>query len=228
MTGIAFGFGSGEAPDDAPETFSFAPLADRPANRASESGSVTISGLGDGVSASVETEGEADPQVRIDGGSLASSGVIQNGQTLSISLFPTAWGATVTGYVTVGSGAQVPFQVTTAPAPVVTLAASPLPDADVGQSYGDGSGFDFKTLVSFTGGSVSEPPLAVDVTWSLSGLPDGMSFDASTGVLSGAPATEGEATLTVTATLEAGIADSEIYTLYIFDDTLDIEGGEGS
>lgn len=223
ITGIASNFTS---PGGA-LSFSFTALTDRPANRASESEAVTITGLA-GPSA-VSVSGDGSPQFRIDGGALASSGTISNGQTLSLSILPTSWNTTTTGSVTVGGGDPVPFSVTTAPAPTVTLATSVIPDADVGQSYNSGSGFNFETLASFTGGSTSAPPTPSDIDWSLSGLPAGMSFDVGTGVLSGTPTTaaEGGTDLTVTATFEAGITDSETYTLFVFEDPLVVEGGGG-
>jgi hypothetical protein len=224
ITGIATGF---DASSGSESSGSFTALTDRPANRASESQTITISGLSGPETVTVS--GHASTQIRIDGGSLASSGTISNGQTLSISLFPTSWNTTITGSVTIGSADPESFSVTTAPAPTVDLVSSSIPDGDVGSAYNGGSGFNFGTLASFTGGSTSEPPVPGDLSWSLTGLPAGMTFDVVTGVLAGTPTSEaeGDNSITVTATLEAGITDSETYSLLIFEDPLVAEGGGG-
>lgn len=213
---------SGSFGDTIPDAFAFTPVTGVAKNAPTVSETVTITGLGEAVTVSVS--GTGLPKIRINNGSLVSSGTIGNGDTLAVSLVPSAWGSSYAAQVTVGDGTPVSFSVTSAPGPTVGLAASTLPDGDVGQAYSAGTGFDFKTLASLAGGSVSDPPTAADLSWTSGTLPAGMTLSAL-GVLSGTPTTSGEYTFTVTATLETGIQDSQSYTVYIFADPMVIEGG---
>lgn len=220
---VAFSVSSGPTPSDTiADAFSFTPVTGVAKNASTESNTVTIAGLSEPVSVSVS--GTGLPQISINGGSFVSSGTIGNGDTLKVSLVPSAWGSTYEAQVTVGGGTAVAFSVASASAPTVGLAASTLPDGDVNQAYNAGTGFDFKTLASLAGGSASNPPTAADLSWTSGTLPAGMTLSAL-GVLSGTPTTSGEYTFTVTATLETGIQDSQTYTVYIFADPLVIEGG---
>jgi len=220
---VPFNVATGPTPSDTiADAFSFTPVTGAAKNEAVASNTVTISGLGEPVTVSVS--GTGLPRIRINNGSLVSSGTIGNGDTLSVSLVPSAWGSTYEAQVTVGGTSPVSFSVTSATGPTVGLAASTLPDGDVGQAYSAGTGFDFKTLASLAGGSVSDPPTAADLSWTSGTLPAGMTLSAL-GLLSGTPTTSGEYTFTVTATLETGIQDSQSYTVYIFADPMVIEGG---
>ena len=51
------------------------------------------------------------------------------------------------------------------------------------------------------------------VTWSAEGLPDGLTLSGNT--ISGTPTTAGEYTVTITATIDGGVKNSETYTLTI-------------
>lgn len=213
---------SGGFGDTIPDAFSFTAVTGAVKDTPTASNTVTISGLSEPVPVTVS--GTGLPQIRINNGNLVSSGTISNGDTLTVSLVPSAWGSTYEAQVTVGGGTAVAFSVASASAPTVGLAASTLPDGDVNQAYNAGTGFDFKTLASLAGGAVSDPPTSADLSWTSGTLPDGMTLSAI-GVLSGTPTTAGEYTFTVTATLETGIQDSQSYTVYIFADPLVIEGG---
>lgn len=224
LQGSATNFAVGEpgVTDTVADAFSFPPVTGAAKAAPAVSNTVTISGLGDAVPVAIS--GTGTPEFRINGGSLVTSGMIANGDSLTLSLVPIAWGTAYAAQVTVGDGTPVNFSVTSASAPTVGLAASVLPDADTGQSYNSGSGFDFKTLVSLAGGSPADPPVNGDLSWSSGTLPTGLSLSTA-GVLSGTPMTAGEFTFTITSTLEAGITDSQSYTLYVFDNPLIIEGG---
>src|SRR5690348_15854175 len=64
------------------------------------------------------------------------------------------------------------------------------------------------------------------VTWSLTGtLPNGMSFDTATGVLSGTPLQTGPFPITVTATDGNTCAGSQAYTLVVNCQTISVSPG---
>lgn len=85
---------------------------------------------------------------------------------------------------------------TAAPTIKVALNSYTLPSGTAGQVY---PGFDFKPLLQVTGDSAFS---SSQVTWSLASgaLPEGLSLNATTGVLSGTPTAGGTSTFAVKAT----------------------------
>ena len=83
---------------------------------------------------------------------------------------------------------------------------SPLPEGTVGESY--------TATLEATGNNI---------TWSASGLPDGLTLNENTGTISGTPTKEGTFNFTVTATNSAGNASKE-YTLNIKSATVPVTG----
>ena len=94
--------------------------------------------------------------------------------------------------------------VVTAPA----ITTESLPEGTVGQSY--------TATLEATGNNI---------TWSASGLPGGLTLDADTGTITGTPTSEGQFTVTVTATNIVGSASKE-YTLYIKPATVSVNSVE--
>ncbi|MFG2795015.1 putative Ig domain-containing protein [Streptomyces sp. NPDC048419] len=84
-----------------------------------------------------------------------------------------------------GSQGSTPLTVNAA----LAVTTSSLPDATVGQAYGA----DHPVTLQSSGGQ--DP-----ITWSASGLPDGLSLDKASGVISGTPSADGKFSVTVTAT----------------------------
>ncbi len=85
--------------DITPDAFTFTDLPAAERSTQYTSNSVTITGLSD--TASVSVSGDGSPQIRIDGGSWTTSGIISNNQTLEVQLtsnasYQTAHSATVT------------------------------------------------------------------------------------------------------------------------------------
>jgi hypothetical protein len=83
--------------------------------------------------------------------------------------------------------------------PLVILTSS-LPTGVVGETYNAPSGFQLQGF----GGIPFSPP-AQPYTWSLASTPAGMTFNTSTGVLSGAPTTPGTTSLNFTVTDSRGV-----------------------
>jgi hypothetical protein len=98
------------------------------------------------------------------------------------------------------SGSQE-YTVTIETCPAITIGPSTAPDGFVGVAYS----VDFDS----SGGVGSS-------TWSFTGtLPDGLSLDSSTGVLSGTPSQTGQFIFTIVATDENGCTGSQQYTVTI-------------
>ncbi|MFN0169433.1 MAG: putative Ig domain-containing protein [Bryobacteraceae bacterium] len=95
-----------------------------------------------------------------------------------------------------------PFRLTVAPPPIEITTTSPLPEAVAGIAYST-------TLVA-TGGRAA-------IVWAVTGgtLPGGLTLNASTGVISGIPASEGSVTFTIQARDNAGPAALRTFTLAV-------------
>ena len=120
-----------------------------------------------------------------DGKTLTNNGTITNDGTINIQNGGTVSGAPIGGTVVHAPG----------------ITTESLPNGTVGQYYS-------QTLLADGGGTI---------TWGLADgslLPDGLTLNESTGVISGKPTTAGNFTFTVTASNSAGEASKE-YTLTI-------------
>ena len=136
----------------------------------------------------------------INTGTLNNSGTLNNNGNLNNTSVLNNAGSiinngTLTGEVG-GSGTVTP-KITT---------DSPLPEGTVGESY--------TATLEATGNNI---------TWSASGLPDGLTLNESTGTISGTPTTADTYTFTVTATNASG-SDSKEYTLNIKSATVPVTG----
>lgn len=143
--------------------------------------------LGSPLSISVTAAGGVPPYRYSIGGSLPPGTSFTNGV---ISGTPTVQGNysfRITVSDSAGTVAGTDFSITVVP-PVLALPGSALPDAQVGVSY--------SARVAATGGI---PP----ITYSGSGLPDGLSLSTA-GAISGTPVADGKFSFSVTATDSAG------------------------
>ena len=99
----------------------------------------------------------------------------------------------------------------------------------IGEVGGSGTVTPKITTDSLSDGTVGESYTAKlqatgnNITWSASGLPDGLTLNENTGTISGTPTKEGTFNFTVTATNSAGNASKE-YTLNIKSATVPITG----
>jgi hypothetical protein len=141
-----------------------------------------------------------------------SSGTLPAGLQLNsdgtLSGVPTKGGAasfTVTATYSTKAGTQT-YSVTIAAAVNVAIADASLTAAYQGYSYS----YNLKNLVTVTTDNYSASQLAV----SLTGAPTGLSFDTSTGVLSGNATQQGSYPLTLTATYGSKTAQ-KTYTLAV-------------
>ena len=134
----------------------------------------------------------------------ASTGVISGSPTNDAVGTATI---TVTGTDTAGASVSTSFDLTVAnvnDAPTVTNISA--------QSATEDSGFSYDTSSHF-----SDVDAGDSMTFSASGLPDGLSIDASTGVISGSPTNDavGTATITVTGTDTAGASVATSFDLTV-------------
>jgi hypothetical protein len=143
--------------------------------------------------------------VTTSNGAITVSGVTVNSATQITATFGIgASAATGAANVTVttsgGPSNTLPFTVT---APVTISGPSGLPAGTVGTAYS-------ATTASAAGGSGS-------YTWSVTGLPGGLTIGASTGTISGTPATNSGSpfSVVVTATDGNGATGSKSYTLTV-------------
>ena len=224
--------------DLTPDAFAFSAVTGASPGAATLSDAVQISGVSGSVPISI-IEGNG-AQFRIgtgpDAGNItwggagffdhtATTATVTNGGWVQVRLTASAaYETPVSTTLTVGTR-SAGFSVTTGSEPVsVTISSGTVPDAEEGLAY---TGFDFTTVASVSGGSVSSPPTVGDLTWSvISGaLPAGMSL-SSAGDLTGTPTTIGAFSFTVRPSLGAQNASAS-YSIIVNDPdgSFVIEGG---
>jgi large repetitive protein len=186
--------------DLTPDAFAFASASDVDPGSVASSEDVTISGI-DAPSV-VAISGDGVPGFRINGGPLVTIGGSESvvaGDTISVSLqtSPGAWEASYEAILTIG-GFSATFTATTRAQPhEIAIAQTPLPDAEVGVAWSH----DFRGDVTVDGGPMADPLEVADLTWSVSAgaLPQGLSLETATGVLSGTPTQQEFASFTIAA-----------------------------
>jgi alpha-tubulin suppressor-like RCC1 family protein len=161
----------------------------------------------------------------VTGASAFGSGLTNCGATLAagegclveVSFSPTSVGSFSGSLAVSASVPNSPQNVALAGTAFnpVSLAAATLPVGRVGQPYT----FDFKTLLNVSNETTPNKSLA---TWTGSGsLPEGLSFNPTTGVLSGTPtATHPGASYTVTGTYKNN-QGQQVYTIVVNGVTLE-------
>jgi large repetitive protein len=191
-----------ESEDDlTPDPFAFTPVTDLEPGAVASSESALISGI-DAPSV-VGISGDGVPGFRINGGSLVTVGGSESvvaGDTIAVSLQTAAgvWEASYEAVLTIG-GFSATFTATTRAQPhEIAIAQTPLPDAEVGVAWSH----DFRGDATVGGGPLADPLEISDLTWSVSAgaLPQGLSLNAATGILSGTPTQQEFASFTITAT----------------------------
>ncbi|MGG7507196.1 putative Ig domain-containing protein [Plantibacter sp. YIM 135249] len=126
-----------------------------------------------------------------------------------ISGSPTTAGVfsvTATATVPTGESASKTFTWTVTSVPVKVIV---LVDAIPDQSHVVGDVVDLPVVASASDGSA--------LSYTVAGLPTGLSIDAATGVISGAPTAAGVSSVTVTATAAGGESDSATFTWTVTD-----------
>ncbi|MEK6303287.1 MAG: ice-binding family protein [Acidobacteriota bacterium] len=142
-----------------------------------------------------------------------SSGALPNGLTLNgttgvISGTPTAAGTfnfTITATDTNGCPGSRPYSIAMAGAPgcpIITVNPATLPPGVIGTPYSQ--------TVSAVGGTAP-----YTFTVSSGALPNGLTLNATTGVISGTPTTAGQSNFTITATDANGCPGSRPYSIVI-------------
>ena len=108
-------------------------------------------------------------------------------------------------------GADSPYRFTVASVPSITT-SSPIPPGVAGQPYS--VSLQFSLSSSPWGETIEADPL----TWSVASgtLPNGLSLNPSTGVISGTPTTATTSTFTVQVQDAVGQTGSKVLTLYVF------------
>ncbi|WP_423910530.1 putative Ig domain-containing protein [Candidatus Spongiihabitans sp.] len=131
----------------------------------------------------------------------------------------TAAAVTLTYTVTDANGASVDAAFT------VTVSDGPTLNAPAGQTYTVGTAITDLELPAAAGGTA---PLTYTLTGPSGGaLPDGLSFDQDTRILSGAPTAEGTSTLTYTVTDANGASADAAFTVTVSDGpTLNAPAGQ--
>jgi len=223
--------------DLTPDAFAFSGITGAALSSPATSSAVQISGITGEVSVNVSEGNGALYRVGTgpDAASITWTGAgfldytsarsVSEGQWVQVRLTSSAsYDTPVIASLTIGSSSEI-FSVTTGSEPVsVTISSGTVPDGEEGVSY---DGFDFTTVASVSGGSVSSPPTVNDLTWSVTSgaLPVGMSLSAS-GDLTGTPSQIGSFGFTVQAALGAQTASAS-YTIIVNDPvgSFVIEGG---
>lgn len=123
LSGSAFGFSPAPEVDETPEAFSFAPLASVEPGDPQVATAVVVAGVDAPVTASVS--GDGAPALRVNGGTLETSAIVENGDAVEVSLVtaPGAYATTYTATLTIGTVSET-FTVTTRDADVTPNAFS--------------------------------------------------------------------------------------------------------
>ena len=133
MRCIAGNWQAGSGSDTTPDAFYFIHQTDVALSTQITSNSITITGID--AAAPVSVSGQGSPQIRINGGAWATSGTIENGQTLEVRLTSSATNSTTHSAIVDVGGVSPQWNVTTA-AP-----AGPTGCPNIGDVCTDGSIF---------------------------------------------------------------------------------------
>ncbi|WP_146746308.1 putative Ig domain-containing protein [Rhodovulum viride] len=170
--------------DDIPDEFSFPEIINWEAGLAA-SAETTITGITTPTQASIT--GVGNPKLRIADSGLVSGGSISNGEKLTVSLVPPDWESTYAATVKVGEISK-PFIVKTGIQPVSISLADV---EEISATQNEPFSLDLKAFATVTGGPKADPANPSKLSWSIgdagSALPQWLSLDASTGILSGTP-----------------------------------------
>jgi hypothetical protein len=193
-----------QAPDSTPDPFNFVDQTNVALNTLVETAAVTVSGINMPADISV-TGGEYSIN---NGAYTAVAGTVTNGQTVKVRHTSSESNSTTTNTVLTIGGISGTFTSTTvAPAEVPPVMGN-VPD----QTYTSGSAItnlNISNYVTLTNGDVI-------TAYTLTGaLPTGLSFNSTTGVLSGTPTQAGTFPMSVTATDNDGASNSDSFTITV-------------
>jgi hypothetical protein len=105
-----------EPPDESPDAFAFTNVTGATLSQVRNSNTITVTGLGDGVSVPVTVSGSAQYS-KNGGGYTASDGTAENGDTFSLQMTASAsYSTTVSGTLEIGDQADA-WSVRTQPDP---------------------------------------------------------------------------------------------------------------
>jgi hypothetical protein len=225
--------------DLTPDVFAFPAVTDAPLSTGTNSDPVQISGITGAVAVSVSEGNGALYRVGTgpDAGNItwwgdgfldhtATGKTLSAGEWVQVRLTSSAAYQTErTATLTVGTQNSV-FSVTTGSEPIsITISSGTVPDGEEGVSY---VGFDFKSVAGVSGGPAGDPATVDDLSWSIvsGALPDGMTLNGTTGLLSGTPTVIGSFGFTVQAAIGAQNASAS-YSIIVNDPdgSFVIEGG---
>jgi len=205
------GGGGSPAPDDRPDltAFSFPPVTNATPFQPASSNDALITGIDTEILLAVA--GDGTPMLRINSGISVSSGVVSDGDLVSVSLIPDDWEKTFQATVTAGAE-QAVFSVTTGTEPVAVALSTPAASLTANQNVAFTT--DLSSSATVSGGPKADPAAVQDISWSIvsGALPAGLSLNASTGVLSGTPTSFGSFSVVIRAAI-GSVQDEETYQI---------------